>query len=43
MADSMDEGEMPDTEAWLIDDINGNPVGKAFYYSEPRDRIHAVK
>lgn len=43
MAGSMDQGEMPDSEAWLIDDINGKPVGKAFYYPEPRDSIRAVK
>jgi len=46
MADSMDMVEMSDSEGWEgwpIDDINGNLVGKAFYYPEPRDRIHAVK
>lgn len=43
MADSMDGGEMPESEGWQIDDIIGNPVGKAFYYPEPRDSIRAVK
>lgn len=46
MADSIDMGEMPVSEGWEglpIDDIKGNPVGEAFYYPEPRDRIHAVK
>lgn len=43
MADSMEMGEMPNPEGSLIDDINGNPVGKAFFYPEPRDSIRAVK
>jgi len=43
MAESMDGGEMPPPEGWLIDDIDGNAVGVTFYYPEPRDRIHAVK
>lgn len=43
VAESMDEGEMPEPEGWVIDDINGNPVAKAFYYPEPRDSIRAVK
>ncbi|WP_291911288.1 MULTISPECIES: hypothetical protein [Marinobacter] len=43
MADSMEMGEMPDPEGSLLDDINGKPVGKAFFYPEPRDSIRAVK
>lgn len=43
VAESMDMGEMPEHEGWQIDDVNGKPVGKAFYHPEKRDRIHAVK